>query len=78
MEQQSDQERITILKQDNGRLNGELPLIAAILVGWGLLPFGFQLLVRLLSDQKGQSILTRFTFFNLPFHFWFTAQFLPL
>ena len=78
MDQQSDRERITILKQDNGRLNGELPLIIAILAGWGLLPFGFQLLVRLLSDQQGQSILTRFTFFNLPFHFWFTAQFLPL
>jgi len=78
MDQQSDQDRITILKPENGRLSGEVPLIIAILAGWGVLPFGFQLLVWLLADQQGQSFLTRFTFFNLPFHFWFTAQFLPL
>src|SRR5512138_3874070 len=78
MDQRSDQDRVTILKPEPGRLEGELSLIIAILAGWGLLPFGFQLLVWLLADQKGQSVLTRFTFFNLPFHFWFTGQFLPL
>ncbi len=78
MEQQNDPDRITVRKPAGGRMNGEVALIVAILVGWGALPFGFQLLVRLLADQQGQSFLTRFVFFNLPFHFWFTGQFLPL
>lgn len=78
MEQQNDPDRITVQKPAGGRMDGEVALIVAILVGWGALPFGFQLLVRLLADQQGQSFLTRFVFFNLPFHFWFTGQFLPL
>jgi len=41
-----------------------------------MMTFGFQFLVWMVSDSPhGQSLLTRFYFFNLPFHFWFTAQF---
>ena len=77
MVQQDDPERI-FMHKPGSRSFSERNLIVAILVAWGTLPFGFQLLVWLLGDQNGQSVLTRFTFFNLPFHFWFTGQFLPL
>ncbi len=69
---------VNLFRPKKGYMREEVFIILAVLVGWGVVTFGFQLLVRLLSDQQGQSILTRFTFFNLPFHFWFTAQFLPL
>ncbi len=73
MGQQNDRYS-TPRKVAGGRIDGEVALIVAILAGWGILPFGFQLLVWFL----GESFLTRFVFFNLPFHFWFTGQFLPL
>jgi putative solute:sodium symporter small subunit len=48
------------------------------LAGWGGATFGFQLLLVLTGDSSGNGPLTSFTFFHLPFHFWFTAQLLPL
>lgn len=57
----------------------ELAVIFAILAGWGLVNFGFQALLQLLAETpSGEGLLTRLTFLSFPWHFWFTAQFLPL
>ena len=69
---------VNLFAPKKGYMGGEVAIIFAVLVGWGAVPFGFQLLLRLLADSGGASILTTLTFFNLPFHFWFTGQFLPL
>jgi putative solute:sodium symporter small subunit len=62
-----------------GSMVDELAVIVAILAGWGILNFGFQgLLLFIAEDPSGNSMLTRLTFLSFPWHFWFTAQFLPL
>jgi putative solute:sodium symporter small subunit len=61
-----------------GALGGEVTLILAVLAGWGGVTFGFQLLLWLLDGSRPGQTLSTLTFFNLPFHFWFTGQFLPL
>ncbi|ACM20026.1 hypothetical protein Geob_1668 [Geotalea daltonii FRC-32] len=69
---------VNIFKPKNGYMHDEVRIILLILLGWLVMTFGFQLLVVLLGDVNGQSLLTIRTFFTLPFHFWFTGQFLPL
>lgn len=70
---------VNLFKPKKGYMRDEVIIIFTALFGWGVMTFGFQFLVWLASDSPhGQSLLTRFHFFNLPFHFWFTAQFLPL
>lgn len=70
---------VNLFRPKKGYMREEVFIILAVLVGWGVVTFGFQLLIRLMSDSpQGCSLATRFYFFNLPFHFWFTAQFLPL
>lgn len=70
--------RVNLFKPKQGYMRGEVAIILAVLVGWGVATFGFQLLLTLLADPRGGSALTRFNFFNLPFHWWFTGQMLPL
>jgi putative solute:sodium symporter small subunit len=68
-----------MFRPKKGYMRAEVVIILSALFGWGVMIFGFQFLVWLVSEApNGQSLLTRFSFFNLPFHFWFTAQFLPL
>ena len=70
---------VNLLKPKNGRMYEEVLIIFTALCGWAAMTFGFQVFVWFLSQApQQQSVLTRFHFFNLPFHFWFTAQFLPL
>lgn len=69
---------VNIFRPKSGSMLDEVRIILLILFGWGGMTFGFQLLVVLLGDATGQSFLTLRTFFNLPFHLWFTGQFLPL
>ncbi len=79
MLEKPDQYDVNLFKPKKGYMGGEVAIILAILVGWGVMTFGFQLLIWLLGEPPhGESILTRLSFFNLPLHFWFTAQFLPL
>ena len=59
-------------------MKGEVLAMLVVLAGWGVSVFGFQLLLMLSKGPSGSSWLEGFTFFNLPFHFWFTAQMLPL
>ncbi|HEY5974840.1 MAG TPA: DUF4212 domain-containing protein [Geobacteraceae bacterium] len=70
--------RVNLFRPRQGYMASEVAIILVVLVGWGGATFGFQLLLELLADPAGGSFLTRFSFFNLPFHFWFTGQLLPL
>jgi putative solute:sodium symporter small subunit len=70
--------RVNLLRPKSGYMRGEVIVMLAALLAWGVVTFGFQLLLLLVDTPGEGSWLTRFTFFNLPFHFWFTAQMLPL
>ncbi|HEY6006892.1 MAG TPA: DUF4212 domain-containing protein [Geobacteraceae bacterium] len=70
--------RVNLFSPKKGYMGGEVAIILAVLLGWGGVTFGFQLLLRLLDGTRAGNFLTTHTFFNLPFHFWFTGQFLPL
>lgn len=59
-------------------MKGEVIAILTVLAIWGVATFGFQLWLALSARAGGKSPLEEFTFFNLPFHYWFTAQMLPL
>ena len=69
---------VNLFRPKKGYMRGEVVIIFAVLLCWGGATFGFQLLLTLLADPQGASFLTRFNFFNLPFHWWFTGQMLPL
>ena len=78
MKEKPDFYEVSIFKPKKGHMRGEVFIIFVVLVGWGVATFGFQFLLRLLAaTPDGEGFLTRFSFFNLPFHFWFTAQFVP-
>lgn len=79
MEEKPESCNVNFFKPKKGYMREEALLILFILVCWGAATFGFQFLLRILAETpQGEGILTRLTFFNLPFHYWFTAQFLPL
>jgi len=69
---------VNLFRPKSRVMKGEVLAMLAVLVGWGVAVFGFQLWLVLSADSSGSSWLEKFTFFNLPFHFWFTAQMLPL
>lgn len=79
MGKRHDGYEVSIFRPKKGYMRDEVVIILLVLVGWGVVTFGFQALLGLLAETPdGGSILTRGSFFNLPFHFWFTGQFLPL
>jgi putative solute:sodium symporter small subunit len=70
---------VNLFRPKKGHMTEEVIIIFTALFGWGVMTFGFQIFVWLMSGSSGLGrMLTRFQFFNLPFHFWFTAQLLPL
>ena len=70
--------QVNLFRPRKGQMRDEVIIIFVILLGWGVFTFGFQALVALWQGTGAGSLLTRLTFFNLPLHFWFTGQFLPL
>ncbi len=70
--------QVNLFRPRAGYMRGEVAVIFAALVGWSGATFGFQLLLTLLENSGRGDWLTGFSFFNLPFHYWFTAQMLPL
>ena len=79
MKEEPDFYEVSIFKPKKGFMKDEVFIIVVVLVGWVVTTFGFQFLLRLFADTPGgEGLLTRFSLFNLPFHFWFTGQFLPL
>lgn len=70
--------QVNLFRPKSIGMRGEVFAILAVLALWGIVTFGFQLWLALSSSPSGKSPLESFTFFNLPFHYWFTAQMLPL
>ncbi len=69
---------VNLFRPKSRAMKGEILAMIIVLIGWGVAVFGFQLWLKLSVPPSGMSWLEGFTFFNLPFHFWFTAQMLPL
>jgi putative solute:sodium symporter small subunit len=77
--QDNEFREVSFLRPKKGYMRGEVGVILLILLGWAIVPFGFQLLLMATATTPaGDGPLTTFTFFTLPFHFWFTGQYLPL
>ena len=70
--------RVNLFRPKSAGMKGEVVAILTVLAVWGIVPFGFQLWLALSAGAAGKSPLESITFFNLPFHYWFTAQMLPL
>jgi putative solute:sodium symporter small subunit len=70
--------QVNLLRPKTGHMRDEVLIILAILFGWGVCTFGFQIILSLCHGTGAGSLLTRLAIFSLPLHFWFTAQFLPL
>jgi len=70
---------VNIFRPKKGYMTGEVAIILFVLLGWSVANFGVQVVLWLLAETpQGEGILTRLTFLSFPWHFWFTAQFLPL
>ncbi len=78
MQKEPESCRVNLLRPKGEQMKGEVTIMLASLLGWGVVTFGFQLLLALVNVYDKGSWLTEFNFFGLPFHFWFTAQMLPL
>lgn len=79
MNKQADAYGVNIFRPRQGGMGGEVAVIFLVLVGWGAATFGSQFLIRLMVQSRhGKAILDALTVFHLPFHFWFTGQFLSL
>ncbi|HJV35169.1 DUF4212 domain-containing protein [Geomonas sp.] len=78
MSQPNDRYRVNLFRPKSGHMRDEVIIIFAILFGWAICTFGFQILLALCQGSGAGSLLTRLTLFGLPLHFWFTGQFLPL
>lgn len=79
MQREREPYDVNLFRPRRGYMTGEVRIILAVLLGWGVVTFGFQLLLRLLArNPAGEGFFTDFTFLSFPWHFWFTAQFLPL
>jgi putative solute:sodium symporter small subunit len=74
---QSTRRRVNILRPNAGYMRREVLLIWVMLLGWGVLTFGFQLLLVWWGETPvGEGPLTATYIFGFPLHFWFTGQFL--
>lgn len=78
MPDQDPRYQVNLFRPKKGHMRDEVLIILVIMFGWAALTFGFQIILALSKNTGLGSILTGLTLFNLPLHFWFTAQFLPL
>ena len=78
MESPDKKYSVNLFRPKPGFMKEEVKVMLSILALWGAASFGFQLWLRLTANAGGRSWLESFSFFNLPFHYWFTAQLLPL
>ena len=78
MSRQKNRYQVNLFRPKKGHMRDEVVIIFAILFGWAVCTFGFQILLALCRGTGAADLLTGLTFFGLPLHFWFTAQFLPL
>lgn len=70
--------QVNLFRPKQGQMRDEVLIICAILFGWAVCTFGFQIVLALARGTGAGDLLTGLTLFGLPLHFWFTGQFLPL
>ena len=58
--------------------HGEVRVIIMILAAWLVVILGSQFAIWYLENNMIDYWLSEIIFFNLPIHFWFSGQFLPL
>jgi putative solute:sodium symporter small subunit len=78
MSRQDQRYQVNLFRPKDGQMRDEVIIIFIVLVGWAAVTFGFQILLALSRNTGIGDLLTKLTLFNLPLHFWFTGQFLPL
>jgi putative solute:sodium symporter small subunit len=78
MDHQEKRYQVNLFRPKSGHMRDEVVIIFAILFGWAICTFGFQILLAVCRGTGAGSLLTTLKLFGLPLHFWFTAQFLPL
>ena len=78
MSHQNKRYKVNLFRPKKGQMRDEVLVIFAILFGWAICTFGFQIFLAASRGTGAASPLTGLTLFNLPLHFWFTGQFLPL
>ena len=78
MSQEDPRYQVNLFHPKKGGMRDEVLIIFVVLFGWALFTFGFQLLLAACQGTGAGSILAGLTLFNLPLHFWFTGQLLPL
>ena len=78
MSHQKKRYQVNLFLPKKGQMRDEVLIIFAILLGWGVCTFGFQMFVDATRGSGIGSLLTSLTLFNLPLHFFFTGQLLPL
>jgi putative solute:sodium symporter small subunit len=59
-------------------MRAEVRVITLVLLGWIIPIVGYQAWVYFVQKSSRGDLLSQWTFFNLPIHFWLTGQFLPL
>jgi len=78
MSRPEERYHVNLFRPKKGHMRDVVIMMLIILFGWAALTFGFQVLLEACRGTGAFDLLTRLTLFNLPLHFWFTAQFLPL
>jgi len=78
MSDQNKRYRVNLFRPKEGHMRDEVLIIFAILFGWAVCTFGFQIVLAVSRGTGAGDLLTGLTLFGLPLHFWFTGQFLPL
>lgn len=77
MSTHDDRYNVNIFRPKSAAMKSEIIAIIFTLLIWLFATFGFQLWLVISSESSG-SFLEKLNFFNLPFHYWYTAQLLPL
>ncbi len=75
----SEDFRVNFFRPRSDYMRRKVHTIWGLLAAWALLTFGFQgLLVLSAEEVSGDGPLTRISLLGIPFHHWFTGQFLIL
>ena len=78
MSQQDKRYQVNLFRPKKGHMRDEVLIIFAILFGWAICTFGFQILLFFTRGTGAGDLLSGLTLFSLPLHFFFTGQLLPL
>ena len=69
--------RVNFFRPRPGFMRQKVTYIWILLFSWAFFTFGFQFLLVLAGrGEDGSGLLTDFTLFGFPFHYWFSGQFL--